>query len=798
MAVFKARARALDMLGRQQIAGIPTAISELFKNAHDAYADHVEVDFFRSARLFILRDDGLGMTYEDFVTRWLTLGTESKVGSGVGLSAPPVDQDKDQRPIMGEKGIGRLAIASIGPQVLILTRSKRNEGLGDLVAAFIHWGLFEVPGIDLDQVEIPVRTFPGGTLPSVADVLEMVNSVRDVVYKIAINIQPDTMNRIIADLDGFRLNVSLLQERYPGPTLLGDGHGTHFYIIPADESIIANLDTGGDEVSSALTKQLIGFTNTMTPEHSKPHLQTAFRDYKTDNNADDMIQELEFWTTKEFLNADHYFVGKFDEYGQFTGTISIYGEQFVEHVITWPLSQGKLTSCGSFEISVAYVQGVAGESTLPPQDYAQISSKLNKIGGLYIYKDGIRILPYGNSDADFLNIEKRRTKGAGYYFFSYRRMFGAVLIDQVQNKALTEKAGREGFRENKAYRDFKSILENFFIQVAADFFRDEASRSDRYNLRRKELQRTEVARRRHEKLASVKKREFRSQLENTIKRVQVREPELSVQDLLDTLKKHVVTDVHLGNSVYTSQDISIIERNARKSIEDIRNEYRLTKPRGIGLSGQVNRTWEVYSVEQARLEVEVFSPATRDIDKIIANVAVASNITLDMRTRLETSINLQAESSILLIRQLERKSREIAENTRLQANAVARECVLDVDKTIVEIRAKLARTDIAGLQDYEIVDLRENFISEIEKVSNSKKELLVGVTEQLLSLNWQLDDSGHFIGVNETIEALDEELLQLQERADMDVELTQLGLAIQVINHEFGASIKSVRDNLRL
>ena len=35
------------MLGRQQIAGIPTAISELFKNAHDAYADNVEADFFR-------------------------------------------------------------------------------------------------------------------------------------------------------------------------------------------------------------------------------------------------------------------------------------------------------------------------------------------------------------------------------------------------------------------------------------------------------------------------------------------------------------------------------------------------------------------------------------------------------------------------------------------------------------------------------------------------------------------------------------------------------------------------------
>ena len=49
------------MLGRQQIAGIPTAISELFKNAHDAYAERVEVDYYRRDGLFVLRDDGSGM-----------------------------------------------------------------------------------------------------------------------------------------------------------------------------------------------------------------------------------------------------------------------------------------------------------------------------------------------------------------------------------------------------------------------------------------------------------------------------------------------------------------------------------------------------------------------------------------------------------------------------------------------------------------------------------------------------------------------------------------------------------------
>ena len=171
MATFKTRARTLDMLGRQQIAGMPTAISELFKNAHDAYADCVEIDYYRSDGLFVLRDDGVGMSKDDFVSRWLTIGTESKFDL---TRKPPHDPDKKERPMLGEKGIGRLAIATIGPQLLVLTRPKTHEGASHLTAVFLNWSIFEWPGIDLEEIDIPLRTFSPGTLPSAQDVAEMV------------------------------------------------------------------------------------------------------------------------------------------------------------------------------------------------------------------------------------------------------------------------------------------------------------------------------------------------------------------------------------------------------------------------------------------------------------------------------------------------------------------------------------------------------------------------------------------------------------------------------------------------
>lgn len=123
VAKFAVTARAIDMLGRQQVAGIPTAIHELFKNAHDADARRVEVDYWRRDSLLLLRDDGVGMSHDDFVDRWLTVGTDSKLEGG-STTAPPRRAPAAARPVLGEKGIGRLAIATIGPLVLVLTKPR--------------------------------------------------------------------------------------------------------------------------------------------------------------------------------------------------------------------------------------------------------------------------------------------------------------------------------------------------------------------------------------------------------------------------------------------------------------------------------------------------------------------------------------------------------------------------------------------------------------------------------------------------------------------------------------------------
>ena len=64
---FQTRARTIDHLGREQIADTPTAVSELWKNAYDAYARNVELNLFDGLDpIAAVTDDVHGMKYEEF------------------------------------------------------------------------------------------------------------------------------------------------------------------------------------------------------------------------------------------------------------------------------------------------------------------------------------------------------------------------------------------------------------------------------------------------------------------------------------------------------------------------------------------------------------------------------------------------------------------------------------------------------------------------------------------------------------------------------------------------------------
>ena len=788
------------MLGRQQIANVSTAISELFKNAHDAYADHAEVDYFRSDNLLVVRDNGVGMTPAEFESRWLVLGTESKYAPHGKKAEAYRPAGKPERAIMGEKGIGRLAIALLGRQVLVLTRAERDGESHDLLMCFIHWGLFEVSGVNLDEVEIPVKHISGGRLPNADEVDELLGEVRNNVVKLAKEhgkeYGKEHFQRVLDDMDDTQLDPQDLDAFLDGLSLRDNGCGTHFFVVHAEEGIAHEIESERQQDSKDFSKFLLGFSNSVFRENPPPPLKTAFRYWPADGSGDDLIEQGEFFTHDELESADHRISGSFDEFGQFQGTVRIYDEEIDSHVIPWSGGSGHQTNCGPFEIEFGYVAGAQRESRLPPEDWKRITEKLNNIGGLYVYRDRIRILPYGNSDVDWLNIELRRNKSAGYYFFSYRRVFGAVRLTREHNGRLREKAGREGFQQDKAYRQLKDILENLFLQLAVDFFRDSGDYSEFYSDQRAELERLELARRRREQQVTTKRKTIAASLESFFDRVGEELPKTELADLRDAIKQRMSAAAKMKDPDDASSTLLDAEKAANRRLADIKDSYRLIKPRGVGLSRNLQRDWNAYLADFERLEEELFDPFSHEVAQTLGAVAAEAKLYVDQRRRLSELITQQAENKKKLVSREAGQLRNSANDTRSAALRLARDAIRELQGTISDVEVEFAHKDLAALSERDIEHLRNSFEGRIESVGRKNTETLGKVRDMLTAISTNLEQ-GADVAESDILEAMDQELQELREQTDADAELVQLGLAIAVINHEFEAAINGVRRSLR-
>src|SRR2546422_10265906 len=81
---FRPRARLLRLLGAELISDDVVAVVELVKNAYDADAETVTVEFrgvTGPAGEIVVRDDGIGMDLDTLLTYWMEPGGTSKARS---------------------------------------------------------------------------------------------------------------------------------------------------------------------------------------------------------------------------------------------------------------------------------------------------------------------------------------------------------------------------------------------------------------------------------------------------------------------------------------------------------------------------------------------------------------------------------------------------------------------------------------------------------------------------------------------------------------------------------------------
>lgn len=794
MTAFRASARTVDLLGRQQIAGVPTAISELFKNAHDAYAQHARVDFMRPTSTLILRDDGIGMTHDEFVSRWLTLGTDSKAAGASKL--PPRPSRAEARPVLGEKGIGRLAIASIGPQALVVSRPDPSAHGGPGVLALLNWTFFEIPGINLDQVPVPTQELPG----SAAIPRDAVSRLRQQLVEAAERHAPEKLRtRILEelqllpdDLHDLLTGLAPLSPEHPST------HGTSFVVVPAQESIAADLDKErGEWGASAIKRTLSGFADTIT-SNLPPAMTTAFVDHRASDDVVDVIGESEFFTAGEFAIADHHIAGRFDEFGQFQGTVTVFGGKPKPHVVPWTPARGRHTKCGPFEIELAVVQGERTESNLDRQTWVQLTRKMDAIGGLYIYRDGIRVLPYGNADSDFLEIERNRTKKADRYYFSYRRMFGVVTLATPRNGALQEKAGREGFLDNAAYRQFREILMGFFKATAYDFFAPEGGEASDYHETREELRAARAAQEKRDRHKNARRRKYVQQIDEAFDDLAAGTPDREAQAILEQLDKRLGDALVLEDPASAAEAFVTAEIAARTQLQALRSRYRVAAPRGIGLSRTAKNSAAAYLREFARVDSEVFEPTRLLIGETTDARSREFRDVLSRRMHLDRFIDEIGARARAEVAGAAGDVRRVAAEIQAGVADLAQASRRAVDQVIAQAQAEGARFDVSATEELAFAQEQARLEEAILTAASEELELLRALAAQLSTVPLARGDGEDSALTALTIsEQDDERRLALEERSDVDLEMATQGLAIQVVNHEFAHSIGAVRASLR-
>lgn len=122
---FEMSLSVLNHLGRNLYRNFITVLGEAISNAWDADATIVEIFVDNNRKSMLIIDDGIGMDSKDFQNKFLRVG-HSKRDSG-NFS------EIYNRPFIGRKGIGKLALLSCSDIVEIASKSKGNKVIGGTI-----------------------------------------------------------------------------------------------------------------------------------------------------------------------------------------------------------------------------------------------------------------------------------------------------------------------------------------------------------------------------------------------------------------------------------------------------------------------------------------------------------------------------------------------------------------------------------------------------------------------------------------------------------------------------------------
>ena len=792
---FQTKARTVDHLGREQIADCPTAISELWKNAYDAYARQVSLNIFSGSHpVAVISDNGHGMSRSEFENRWLVVGTESKATN----EKTPIEDRNGlyRRPRQGQKGIGRLSCANLGP-ILLLVSKRRNS---PFVAALIDWRIFENPFINLSDVFIPVIEFDdkkelflqvpglvnellqnltGGEEPGRASRLKAAWRSYDELY--LEELETGGSNKLRPPSDDIHITLNevtfhpsqlrewpVWRDGFPAGTALMVSHVNYDLEVQLAESAEdSSARAAKDRFFETLSSFVDPFTTSSDAGVSdrNPPIEYAVRAWAGET------PRLIVGSEKQFDRAllddlEHRIEGTIGSDGSFEGRVKAFGQWLPEtieieppHDLTIPRRAD--TEVGPIDLYIGSMEFLPGSSTHDALAFQRFRELAEKYSGFMIFRDGLRVLPYGRTDNDFFEIESRRSKSAGREFWNHRQMFGRLAITREFNPNLKDKAGREGLLDNRAAKTLKELVSNILKVSARRYF---GSASDIRNDVLPQIQASNKKGRAEEnrkKLRQRQRKEFRSRLQG-------------FTATLPRLKAQVASYSHTLK-IEDAEGIS----QAQTQLETFRDavaDFKL--PGAPSALGSMADTYATYR-NDLRSTMTLIGQIENEIDNRIEQIKPANPRDLLAKQLARNGSQISARIQVW------RKSIELLQ--RAEADRI-RDLVGSRNKIFhAEAAPLLLRLEASGADYVTSSRALEALRLQIDQDNASIFEPYIGALESLK----ESIDLEHLASFGM------EELSDLREELERLNSLAQLGIAVEIVGHELQSYDDIIGSGLR-
>lgn len=426
-------ARLLTMLSDQLIKNETVALTELAKNSYDADASWVQIRIgnmnnfgkerlTKEAKPFVeIEDDGDGMSFETIRDAWMNPASPDKF----------IKRQKDKartrkgRFIQGEKGIGRYAVFQIGKRVEIYTRKRIGENKGVKEVNLIT----DISGYTdelLSKKSSPAfeETLSSSKKPLFFDQLSSKYYVRDE----PIIIKPYTL-------------------KIDGHTSARKNHGTLIRITELNYKWTFSKAKRVREILSRLQSPFRkkDFTVSITFEGEEI---SVFEDFNLEDALEEASLELtgsvnENGLCEYSLNREKGTINLVENLKK--DRIPANREYFLDDN-----GKARIPECGPFQFRF-YVYDIENIADLKLKGYLRAHRT-------YIYRDDIRIYPYGDEDNDWIKLDIFRGLAKAGYYLSNDQLIGYVSISSKGNPKLRDKTNREGLLEQgTGYDDLRFL-----------------------------------------------------------------------------------------------------------------------------------------------------------------------------------------------------------------------------------------------------------------------------------------------------------------------------------------------------